>query len=371
MRPAGRQVVRVVLFGTFDSAKNPRPAVLTAGLRQLGNGVAVCNAPVGFDSTMRVAMMRKPWRVMLFLLRLMWSWSLLVIRGRKFRHADAVVIGWMGYLDVHLARLMFPRSLLVLDHLTSLEETAADRGIARGAMVQLMKRLDASALRKADVVCVDTSEHLGDVPAWAAGKSTEVWVGAEDEWFRRPSPSGAGALQVVFFGLYTPLQGTTVIAEALATLIDWPIEVTMIGTGQEFSAARSASGRSPNIRWIDWLPPAALRATVFRHDLSLGIFGTTRKALRVVPNKVFQGAAAGCAIVTSDTLPQRRVMGDAACYVPAGNPEALAAVLRVLCSDRERVDALKMSAYRRADRHFRPVRMAEQLMPFLLARDAR
>ena len=54
------------------------------------------------------------------------------------------------------------------------------------------------------------------------------------------------------------------------------------------------------------------------HDVCLGIFGTGAKAPRVVPNKVFQGAAAGCAIVTSDTAPQRRVLGDAARARAAG-----------------------------------------------------
>jgi glycosyltransferase involved in cell wall biosynthesis len=42
---------------------------------------------------------------------------------------------------------------------------------------------------------------------------------------------------------------------------------------------------------------------------------------------VFQGAAAGCAIVTSDIPPQRRALGDAALLVPPGDPAALAAAL--------------------------------------------
>ena len=76
------------------------------------------------------------------------------------------------------------------------------------------------------------------------------------------------------------------------------------------------------------MPAANLPALVAGHDVCLGIFGTGDKALRVVPNKVFQGAAAGCAIVTSDTAPQRRALGDAAVLVPPGDPEALAAALR-------------------------------------------
>jgi len=47
----------------------------------------------------------------------------------------------------------------------------------------------------------------------------------------------------------------------------------------------------------------------------------------VVPNKVFQGAAAGCAIITSDTGAPARVFGDAIVLVPPGDADALAAAL--------------------------------------------
>jgi glycosyltransferase involved in cell wall biosynthesis len=65
----------------------------------------------------------------------------------------------------------------------------------------------------------------------------------------------------------------------------------------------------------------------------LGIFGTGPKALRVVPNKVFQGASAGCAVVTSDTDPQRSALGDAAIYVKPGDAEDLTAALTSLADD--------------------------------------
>ena len=125
---------------------------------------------------------------------------------------------------------------------------------------------------------------------------------------------------MVFYGLYTPLQGTPVIGAALSRIAGAPIEVTMIGSGQDAAATRAAAAANPAVRWLDWVPAADLPALVAGHDVCLGIFGTGDKALRVVPNKVFQGAAAGCAIVTSDTAPQRRALGDAAVLVPPGDP---------------------------------------------------
>ena len=110
----------------------------------------------------------------------------------------------------------------------------------------------------------------------------------------------------------------------------------MIGSGQDLAATRAAAtGATADVRWLDWAEPAELPALVAGKDVCLGIFGTGPKATRVVPNKVFQGAAAGCGIVTSGTEPQRRMLGDAALFVPPGDPDALAAALRSLAADPE------------------------------------
>ena len=146
---------------------------------------------------------------------------------------------------------------------------------------------------------------------------------------------------MVFYGLYTPLQGAPVIGAALSRIAGAPIEVTMIGGGQDKAAAKAAAGASDAVRWLDWVPAAELPALVAGHDVCLGIFGTGDKALRVVPNKVFQGAAAGCAIVTSDTAPQRRALGGAAVLVPPGDPDALAAALLRLAGDRGELARLR------------------------------
>jgi glycosyltransferase involved in cell wall biosynthesis len=100
---------------------------------------------------------------------------------------------------------------------------------------------------------------------------------------------------------------------------------------------------------------------VASHHVCLGIFGTGDKAQRVVPNKVFQGAAAGCAIVTSDTPPQRRALGDAAILVPPGNPEALATALLRLADDPAELARLRGRAHQLAVQQFAPERIVTPL----------
>jgi len=85
-----------------------------------------------------------------------------------------------------------------------------------------------------------------------------------------------------------------------------------------------------------------------------------------VPNKVFQGAAAGCAIVTSDTAPQRRALAGGAILVPPGDPEALATALLRLAGDRAELARLRQQAQGLAQQQFAPERivapLAEQLL---------
>jgi glycosyltransferase involved in cell wall biosynthesis len=232
-------------------------------------------------------------------------------------------------------------------------------------------------LRAADVVLVDTDEHLAALPERYRDRGLVVPVGAPDPWFAAAAeraaaaPAAAGEtgmpepLRVVFYGLYTPLQGTPVIGAALGQVAGAPIEITMIGAGQDETATRTAAAGNTAVRWLPWVPSAELPALVAGHDVCLGIFGTGEKALRVVPNKVFQGAAAGCAIVTSDTAPQRRTLGQSAVLVPPGDAAALAQALLELAGDRVRLAGLRAAAAALAGRSFAPGQIVAPLVHHL------
>jgi len=368
--------VKILAFGTYDARVHPRIGVLLEGLRAHGDQVVEVNAPLGVDTASRVAMLRRPWKLPRLGLRLARLWLALGLRGRRVyrrERPDAVVVGYLGHFDVRLARLLFPRAAIVLDHLIFASDTAHDRGETGSWKLRLLDRLDRGALRAAGVIVVDTAEHAAMLPPDLAGRGVVVWVGAPGAWFAagatsddRSGPAVAaeheGPLRVVFFGLFTPLQGTPVIGRALASLADEPrVRVTMVGTGQDLAETRRLAATNPHVTWREWVDPAELPALVARHDVCLGIFGTGAKARRVVPNKAFQGAAAGCAVVTSDTPPQRAVLGDAAALVPPGDADALAAVLRHLAADRADLDRLRKAARVRAEIAFTSVAVVEPL----------
>ena len=378
----------MIAFGTYDAARHPRIGVLVAGLRAHGTKVTELNRPLGLTTAERVRMLQQPWRLPVLAGRLLRCWAGLVGHTVRLRRAEgrpeAVLVGYLGHFDVILARLLYPRSVVVLDHLVFAGDTAADRGAA-GLRVRLLTGLDRLAVACADVVVTDTEEHRLMLPD--PDKGVVVLVGAPDAW--RTAASGSPVepapvvepvetgvstsstndeLSVVFFGLYTPLQGAPVIAEAVrdAVAAGARLRVTMAGAGQDLPLARAILADTPGVTWHDWVEPDELPAVVAGHQVCLGIFSDTPKGLRVVPNKVYQGLAAGCVVVTSDTPPQRRAVGENVELVPAADPGALAARLVDLC-DPAALAAARERAARGRDR-IRPQVVTEPLAAALRGR---
>ncbi|MDO4242236.1 MAG: glycosyltransferase family 4 protein [Actinomyces sp.] len=338
-------MTRVLGFGTYDVAAHPRVGVLLEGLASTpGWTVRELDVPLGLSTAERVAILKQPWRLPVLAGRLASRWGMLVAGSRRFRGTrapEALLVGYMGHFDVLLARALYPRTTIILDHLIFAAGTARDRGEA-GLRAGALEVLDALATRTADVVVLDTAENAARL---AVGRrAVVVPVGAPSSWYgagrlaapgrREPRRDEDHLLSVIFFGLFTPLQGAPTIARALRLLSERgaPVRATLVGTGQDRDECERILQGVP-VRWVDWVGADELARVVASHDVCLGIMGTTPKARDVVPNKVFQGMAAGCAVVTSDTAPQRRALGGGAVLVEPGDHRALADALETLATD--------------------------------------
>jgi glycosyltransferase involved in cell wall biosynthesis len=369
--------MRVMVFGTFDASVHPRVGILVEGLQRQGVDVVVVNAPLGHDDAGPTRPPRHRPGVPRTRVRHARCLVELAARARRAPRPDVVLCGYQGRLDIRLARRLFPRVPLVLDHLESVED-AADRTTGEvPPATGLAARAERAAVRMADLVLVDTEEHRLVLPEEDRARAVVAPIGAAPPWFDagRNTPGGGredrgnapDELRVVSFGWYSPVHGAPVIGEALRELEGFPVSFTMVGRGLELRRTREAAGPSGQADWRTWVPSAELPSLVAAHDVCLGIFGTGAKALRLVPNKVFQGAAAGCAVVTSDTAPQRRLLEAGAVLVPPGDPGALADALRRLAGEPDRVRRLRAEAAELARARFSPQAVVEPLLERLEA----
>jgi glycosyltransferase involved in cell wall biosynthesis len=263
---------------------------------------------------------------------------------------DVVVVGYPGHLDLPAARLAARGRPLVFNPLLSLADTFVHdrRRFSPGSPpARLLRWLDRRALRAADLVVADTQANA-DFLAELSGRSRSDFavclVGAEEGVFGPPwSPSR----RFLFVGKLIPLHGLETILAAARLAPE--LEVTVAGSGQLDHLLRE---RPANVEWTPWIPYHRLGEAYRGALCALGIFGTSDKAARVIPNKVFQALACGAPVLTADTPAARELLvrGESALLVPAGDARALAAAMRRAAADRNLLDRIAeggLLAYRK------------------------
>ncbi len=332
--------MRVVLWGTYDLGK-PRVRILLRGLREIGVEVTECHREVwgGVEDKSQV----KGWRYRVALaLRWMTAYPVLICRYLRLPDHDEVLTCYLGHLDVLLiwpfARLRGKR--IIWDAFLSLYDTVVeDRRMVtpRHPLAHLLYAWEWLSCHAADRVILDTEAHAAyfartfQVPATRLGR---VFVGAEPEAFH-PSPGGVaagGEFLVLFYGQFIPLHGIETIVRAARLCDADPIRWVLIGRGQEEARIERliAELRPKRLERIAWVQYGELNDWIARADVCLGIFGTSDKAARVIPNKVFQILAAGKPLITRDSPAIRELLEPAPGIrlIAPGSTEDLAAAVR-------------------------------------------
>jgi glycosyltransferase involved in cell wall biosynthesis len=247
---------------------------------------------------------------------------------RREADFDVLVVGYPGQLDLPAARRAARGRPVVFNPLVSLWDTwVSDRGrFSPGSTAsRLLARIDRAAFRAADVVVSDTEESarfFARIAGLPRSRFEVCAVGAEERVFHPPwSPAG----RFLFVGKLIPLHGLETILAAARLVPD--LELTVAGGGQLESLLED---RPENVEWVPWIDYERLGDSYRSARCALGIFGTSPKAARVIPNKVFQAMACGSPVITADTPAARELLadGESALLVPPGDPRALADALR-------------------------------------------
>lgn len=154
-----------------------------------------------------------------------------------------------------------------------------------------------------DYVIGDTCSHVDyfvDTFGISKSKCGVIPVGAEERLFEPSIKScdrSGKRVEVLFYGSFVPLQGVDVIIEAarLYDGCDW----VLLGDGKGKTEALNRAVGINNLKFEDWIDYKDLAFRIQKSDILLGIFGSTQKAKRVIPNKVYQALACGRPVVTA------------------------------------------------------------------------
>ncbi len=262
------------------------------------------------------------------------------------RRYDLVFIGFYGYLILQALRPLI-RAPLVFDAFVSNYDTLIDdRRVAasRSSLAAIARWLDRSACRAADVVLLDTPQHVDyfvETFGLPAQKFHALPVGCNEEIFR-PQPlrdvEPGEPLRVLYYCTYLPLHGAETVVRAAAKLTGKAIHFRLIGDGPQRAGVEQIA-REVGTDNVEFVPPislSALAAEIAGADICLGgHFGTSDKAGRVVPGKIYQMLAIGRPIIAGDTTANRSLLtpNKTALLVPPHRVEELAAALTRLYED--------------------------------------
>jgi len=318
--------MRVLYFGTYER-EYPRNAQVISCLR--GAGVDVLEKHVPLWESERHKFSPRV-RTLARAVRAEAKLALMAVPD-----ADVLVVGYPGHLDMLAAKRIGRRLPVVFNPLVSLEDTMVDdRGLVkRGSPIARAIRLvDRMAFRRADLVVADTAAHARyfierfELPA---DRVAVCYVGAEDRLFT-PADREQHPFEALFVGKLIPLHGLETILAASSLCPE--IEFRVVGSGQLDSVL---ADRPPNVRWEPWVDYELLPDLYRSSGCALGVFGTSDKASRVIPNKAFQALATGTPLITADTAAARELLADErdALLVPPGDAEALAHAVRRLAAD--------------------------------------
>lgn len=332
----------VVFWGTYDLGK-PRVRLLIKAGKRLFQQVEECHESVwdGIEDKSQVKGILPKARLAA---KWLFAYPRLILRYLRLPSHELVIIPYMGQLDI---LILYPFAKLrgatiCWDIFLSLYDTIViDRRLARrgGLASGLLYAWEWLATRLADILIIDTKEHARYIETLFRLPHKQVsslWTGVETDSFAHArttlisNKNPGDKIRVLYYGQFIPLHGLDTIIAA-ADLIERERNVVcewiLIGKGQlqDEIDKEIDNLQLQSILRIDWVDYSELADWISKADLCLGIFGSSGKAMRVVPNKIYQILAAGRPLVTADSPAIREVFSESTWIklVKPGDPQEL------------------------------------------------
>lgn len=345
----------------MPDSREPKPVLLILGVHRASEGypnvlyrldslrasgrfeIREINMPMWRDDSGMTKFLRLPRMVF----RTLAAHASLFVRLLRTDTPDTIYIPYPCVFALNLLPHRFRHSRVVADAFISVFDTVvSDRKLLQPSHVlaRLLHWLERRAYERADLVVVDTKENASYLQATFDLPPNRVIAiplstNERDYIFSEYVP-GESAVRVLFIGTFVPLHGLATIVDAARELQDRnDIEFRVIGDGQDAPMVERLIRESPaRITWIrKWCQPDELAEEIRQADICLGIFGTSAKAQRVCPLKIYAYASVGRPVITGDTEFSRNMISkrqeDPFVTVPPGDPSALARTIVELAED--------------------------------------
>jgi glycosyltransferase involved in cell wall biosynthesis len=364
----------VCLYGSYDISRG-RNRILFDGLKSCGIEIHECHANV-WEEVSDKSQLLKSTELLFVILRYL---KIIFLPFRYFFTAehDIIIIPYLGIFDVFLialpARLM-NKKICYDAYLSIYALLVEDRKYLKpgNPLARIVWRMEKSACNIADCVLLDTQAHINYYTALyktSKAKFRRSFIGADTELFSRKNNITDNKIKfdVLFWGLFIPLQGVDIIIRAAKILEKTDdIQFTIIGKGQTYDENMdlAKSLKISNISWEGFVRPQHLMDYIQNCDVGLGIFGATEKAQLVIPNKAYEIIACNKPLITADTPAIRELFshGQNAFLVPAGNPQKLAEAILTLKEDSLLRNRIAEAGYRTFEENATPERIGKTFL---------
>lgn len=302
----------LLVWGTYDLSK-PNVRQLLAGIRAVGIPMHEVHADIWAGVRDKGTLSRGDQ------LRAAWRWltampGLVAAYLRAPAHG-AVLIPYLGVFDLLVLTpfVKWRRVPVIWQIFISAYDTTVNdrRMVSRWHPIAwVLYVCEWLAVRIADRAFIDTEAHarrIETVLGVPPGTIGSVPLGTDPARFppRAGAPTVHDPLRVFFYGQYIPLHGIETIVRAAKRLEQQGIAVQweLAGTGQEQAriTALIAELDTRSVHQLGWVDASEIPGRVHACDVGLGIFGTSGKAVTVVPNKAYEIAAAQTPLISADT----------------------------------------------------------------------
>jgi glycosyltransferase involved in cell wall biosynthesis len=246
-----------------------------------------------------------------------------VKKRKELQKVDVVYVGFPGHVDVFIAYLVakFFRKKLIFNPIFIVYVSLSDEMKMlkkKSLMGYVIMKCESLVYSLCDMVFADTPDQIKvfeKVFKISKEKLRVLPIGADNKGyvFSKYKNANGRKVNVVYYGLYSPIHGVNTIIDAANILKNnKDVSFTMIGYGVDYDSnyKRAQELGLKNITFYPDIREGKHLKLVQCADIFLGFLQKHPSVERIIPNKVYQGLALGRAVVTAESKVIRGVFTD-------------------------------------------------------------